>query len=560
MTDWTWDLVLVSDPEGGRTAGGGFDGLAGNAEKITEVLASLSRVPWEGEAADAFRDYLSGLAKSARGAQTIAERSSSESQDAAAGLDGLRPAAEDTAELLNNFIRRSENIRKDGTDFGEVVELSTMRMEAEAALARVRSQRNELMDRLGSAMSDGIDDLLGYRTPPPPDASGISDPTQRAMVEYLADEVAATQAALGHSERAEELIEQWGNADSDLERRLLLMRAADELSAEELDYLLDSLDPDSLREAIDAGIFGSPSDADQRELFNALARKLDLDSLNGLADLMPDDYWHPDPFKNVPGLGEDFKPDGWNLSWVPLPDAGQEVTAQSINPEDIQQRGLGDCHLQAALYSLASTEEGRQLLADNIDLNDNGTYTVTLYDRDGNPVPVVVTPDTPVARSADGWTSTYDGNQELWVQLYEKALAQTNAELSQQDPLDRAGQNENPGYPGINGGWPQENFSRITGNEPSNMDNSLGPFGVGEHALRQAEQSGAPITVTFNENYGGTADNPEVYGAHVYSVSDIDWSQHPPTVELRNPWGSSHATLTLDELRDSNGYVTVGSV
>jgi hypothetical protein len=62
----------------------------------------------------------------------------------------------------------------------------------------------------------------------------------------------------------------------------------------------------------------------------------------------------------------------------PLPGAGQPVTPASINPNDIQQRGLGDCHLQATLYSIASQPGGPDMLARNITLNPNGTYTVTL--------------------------------------------------------------------------------------------------------------------------------------------------------------------------------------
>lgn len=556
---WTWREVMLSEPDGGTAAARGFTELAGTADELTSVLTDLARVPWEGPAADAFRDYLAGLRRSAAGAQAVAEDSATAAGQGAAGLTGLLPAAEETAELLNAFIARSAEIRDDGVGLGDAVELVRMRAEATAALERVRGQRDDLMSALGTAAGAQTDALLDYRTPPPPDASVIDDPVQRSIVQGLADEVSATLNDHGSTERSRELIEQLNATDSDLMRRMLLIRAADELSAAELDHLIDNVDPDLLADALgsDWWLFG-PSPAAQRELFNSLAKKLDLDTLTGLADLVPDNYWHPDPFKHVPGIGEDFNPDGWNLSWVPLPEAGTDVTAETIDQDDIQQRGLGDCHLQAALYSIASTEQGRQHLADNIQLNDNGTYTVTLYDRDGNPVPVVVTPDTPVASTDDGWTSTYDANQALWVQLYEKAVAQSNEELAAQEPLDRAGQNEHPGYPGINGGWPQENLSRITGNEPVNMDNSLGLF---DHArLAAAEQSGAPITVTFHEDYTGSTEHSSVVGAHVYSVERIDWSQDPPMVELRNPWGHGHATMTLDELQQTNGYITVGSV
>jgi uncharacterized protein YukE len=566
MTDWTAEMVLISEPAGATGAATGFAGMAAIANQLASIVTDLGKVPWQGEAAAAFRAYLAGLHRSVQGAGDIAQACGKAADDAGAGLTALMPAAEDTANRLNALIDRAAAINADGVGFIEAIELARMRVEAQQSLARVRAQREEVLAALSAAMAGGIDELLGFRAPQPPDPAEIADPTQRDIVRGLVDEVDETMAEVGDTDRARAYLDQLNATDNEEIRRQLLRRAADELSAAELDHLLDNMDPDELSAALDAGpwIFDPSNTAAQRELYNAIAMKLDMDSLTGLAELVPDDYWHPDPYREVPGLGGDFQPEGWNLAWDPLPGAGEEVTPESINPEDVQQRGLGDCHLQATLYSLASTEEGRQLLADNITRNENGTYTVTLYDRDGNPVPVVVTPDTPVARTDDGWESTYDDNRANWVQLYEKAVAQSNGELSQQDPLDRAGQNQEQGYPGINGGWPQENFSRITGNEPPNFSNSdAGDLGT-RQVLQAAEQGNAPITVTFNEDVNGVQDydggDATAHGAHVYSVDSVDWSAEPPVVHLRNPWGFDHVVMTLDQLQGSNGYLTVGQV
>jgi hypothetical protein len=435
-----------------------------------------------------------------------------------------------------------------------------MRGQAMGALGRVRGQRDEALKLLTDLLKAQEETLLGVRPPRGPDASQITDPVQRAAVEALSGEVNETLDKTGDSERARDYADKFNNADSDLARRLLLLQAADDLTAAELDYLLDHLDTDDLHNAmaVDWMPFGGgPEDsAAQREFYNKLASKVDLDTLNGLADQLPEDYWHPDPYGDIPQLGDDLRPDGTNLSWQPLPDAGKPVTADTIDPNDVQQRGLGDCHLQATLYSLASTPEGRQQLADNIQLNPNGTYTVTLYRNDGTPVPVVVTPDTPVQRNGAGWQSSYDGNQANWVQLYEKALAQTNAELSQQPSIESGhGQNENRGYPGLNGGFPEEDMARVTGERPEKVDSP----NVTDDQLRQMERDGKPVTVTIlGEEPYKDPNGTNLVNNHVYSLERVDWSTNPPTAHLRNPWGSEHIAMPLNDLREHTTYMTVG--
>lgn len=556
MTEpWTWQIVMVSEPEGGTTAATGYAEMAATAEKIGTVVDSLRKVPWSGEAAEVFFGYLDGLRKSVNGAHDTAQDCQSATESAAAGLDALRPTAEETARQLNEFSATADRMADsdENVDFGEAMQLMVLRSQATGALERVRGQREELMDSLATPLHGSIDGLLAYRPPAPPDGSGISDPAQRAMVEKLGEEVAATQALLGDTERARDYATAIANADSDIERLALLQRAADELSAEELDNLIDNLDPDQLSAAIEGGYFGlGMSDEARRELYNQLAGKLDLDSLNGLGEMLPDDPWHPDPYKDLPGVSEDLKPDGWLLSWEPLPGAGQDVTPSSINPEDVQQSGLGDCYLQSNLFALASTEEGRQLLADNIALNDNGTYTVTLYDEDGNAVPVVVTPDTPVAGTPDGWHSEYDQNRALWTQLYEKAFAQVEGEIG-----GAAG--EGDGYPGINGGYTDQTLERLTGHDVDSMAPNLAG-GMMEPWLHEVEQSDRPISVSVNEDYQPNGDDgPTVHGGHAYTLESIDWNHEPPLVELRNPWGHDHATLTMEQFQQLNGNVHVGS-
>jgi hypothetical protein len=556
--NWTWDLVLISEPDGGREAGAGFEAVVDRAGRLADIIGDLRRVPWEGQAAEAFRGYLDDLRRVVVDGQGVAEQCLRATGDATAGLDALRPAAQETADKLNTF---QQAVKKMGDqDLFEMVRVQMMRAEATEALARVRDQRDDTLTTLAGVLKQQEESLLGLKAPRGPDASGISDPTERAAVEGLTREIDSTLAGSGDTDRANGLADAINGTDDDLKRRELLAKAADELTAEELDYLLDHLDTDALNSLFAAHHWwelGGTDLAAQRELYNKLAGKVDLDTLYGLADQVPGDYWHPSPYQGVPQLGDDLGPFGDNLSWQPLPDAGQPVTPASINPDDIQQRGLGDCHLQATLYSIASQPGGPEMLANNIHLNPNGTYTVTLHRKDGTAVPVVVTPDTPVQRNGTGWSSTYDGNQALWVQLYEKAMSQTNLELSQDAPVqDGHGQNHDRGYPGMNGGWPEEDYARITGEQPQVVDSG----GVSDDQLHQAEQSHRPVTVTvLDDPHYTDASGTTLHGGHVYALDHVDWSTHPPTAHLRNPWGFDHVTMPLDDLRAHTTYLTVGN-
>jgi Calpain family cysteine protease len=556
--NWTWELVLISDPAGGHAAATGYDAMVHRAGQLADIVGDLRRTPWEGPAAEAFRGYLDDLRRVVVDAQGVAEQCQHATDGAAASLDALRGPAQETADQLNKFQKAVKDMGE--LDFFESIQVQMLRQQATAALARVRDQRNDVLNQLANALKQQEEALLGLKAPRGPDPSTISDPVQRAAVEGLTKEINATFAAEGDTERAERLADEINGADSDLKKRELLSKAADELSAAELDYLMDHLDTDALKKVLDAHWwpFGDNDDtAAQRELFNKLAGKIDLDTLYGLADQVPNNYWHPNPYQGIPQLGDDLGPFGDNLSWQPLPGAGQPVTPASINPNDIQQRGLGDCHLQATLYSIASQPGGPEMLARNIQLNPNGTYTVTLHKKDGTPVPVVVTPDTPVQRNGTGWTSTYDGNQALWVQLYEKAMSQTNGELSQETPThDGHGQNHDRGYPGMNGGWPEEDYARITGQQPEVVDSGK----VTDEQLHQAEQFNRPITVTvLDDPHYKDSSGTDLHGGHVYALDHVDWSTHPPTAHLRNPWGFDHVTMPLDDLRSRTTYLTVGN-
>jgi hypothetical protein len=107
-------------------------------------------------------------------------------------------------------------------------------------------------------------------------------------------------------------------------------------------------------------------------------------------------------------------------------DAALPVT-DGVNWGDGSQGKIGDCGLIASLKAIEKTSPG--FVLDHLKANDNGTYTVTLYDH-GKPVPVVVDNRLPqddegiVNVAGDYREANIGGRSETWLSLYEKAAAQ----------------------------------------------------------------------------------------------------------------------------------------
>lgn len=95
----------------------------------------------------------------------------------------------------------------------------------------------------------------------------------------------------------------------------------------------------------------------------------------------------------------------------------------------------------------------------------------------------------------------------------------------------------------------------VTGERPEKVDSP----NVTDDQLRQMERDGQPVTVTIlGEEPYKDANGTNLVNNHVYSLERVDWSTNPPTAHLRNPWGSEHIAMPLNDLREHTTYMTVG--
>ena len=224
-----------------------------------------------------------------------------------------------------------------------------------------------------------------------------------------------------------------------------------------------------------------------------------------------------------------------------------DVDAVSFN--DIHQEQVGDCFLLGSLAAIARQDPQR--IRDMVVDNGNGTYTVTFKERHGGgvfgsppeyvDVPITVTADFPGGLGGEGHAASGDtgwGTVEIWPLVIEKAYGQY---LTCQDPygaLDRGGSSERM-------------LEMLTGRPATLGGGLITALGGGESfdTLLADFQAGKAITVCTYDFEGSLVAD------HCYAVSNVYRDANGNQwVELYNPWGHDHATLSFDEVSKRRIY------
>lgn len=227
-----------------------------------------------------------------------------------------------------------------------------------------------------------------------------------------------------------------------------------------------------------------------------------------------------------------WPPDGWpppqSLQTVPL--SSTILEDATFDPLDVRQGGIGDCYMLASLMALMQTDEGDQLLRDNITWDPAlQGYWVTLYD-DGTPVRYFVD-----RAQAGGAT---EGGAPGIVSIYEAALKEhmTFADLT-------------------NGGWPDDTFPIITGHDADEVTHTAGgrdPWDTdalrtrlddGEQLVASTGSVGddGAVQITVNRQDADGNLQPEtvdLHGPHSYAVAGVE---PDGSVWVINPWGAGNS-------------------
>lgn len=225
-------------------------------------------------------------------------------------------------------------------------------------------------------------------------------------------------------------------------------------------------------------------------------------------------------------------------SYIPV---NGSLFVNGVNEFDVRQGSLGDCYFLATLSALAA--KNKSAILQMFKYNGDFTWTISFnYRTKGvyNKEYVVVDNYLPINSSGysiyASFGAKYDNNtNELWVSLAEKGYAQWSETGHAELPND---QKENS-YTNIGrGGWSSQVLSQLTGVYVFNQF-SINTSNT-ENILKKAISEGRPIVIYRYMNTQKTV-------GHAYYLKS--YSTSTKKYELYNPWGYSHISLTIEELK-----------
>jgi hypothetical protein len=211
---------------------------------------------------------------------------------------------------------------------------------------------------------------------------------------------------------------------------------------------------------------------------------------------------------------------------------------------DPVQGALGDCYFIAALSSVAwarpyviaqrnrATGTGQAQFVDMIELYANGKWSK-----------VEVTENLPLTSPTNTYIYARSSESgEIWPAVYEKAYAKWRTNSS----------SDKPDYAPLAGGDPVLALQTLTGLAPTYQWTTANSA----HDIWQKIRSNCISMKTFNPMVAwtyGTSPSPNVnytnahiVANHAYSILGWQFSNNQEYVVLRNPWGTTEATLNVD--------------
>lgn len=214
--------------------------------------------------------------------------------------------------------------------------------------------------------------------------------------------------------------------------------------------------------------------------------------------------------------------------------------------DDVNQGGIGDCYFLSSLAAIVKHHP--EAISKLIRQNSDGTYSMDFYEKKhfwefwkGEYTKKTVTVDGKLPMNKDGkpvfaryGDTAANGDRETWVMLMEKAYAKFRGSFREVS----------------GGGYPESSMGQLTGKKSFKIP-------VGDVTLEMIagwDKKGYAVTACSRSS----PPKKGVVGGHAYFLKSVDAKKG--VLELGNPWGYNHATLTEAELRENYRYVAVNPV
>lgn len=221
-----------------------------------------------------------------------------------------------------------------------------------------------------------------------------------------------------------------------------------------------------------------------------------------------------------------------------------------LKRENIRQGSIGDCWLVSAIGGVGGTDP--QFIRDHVQRNPDGSYTVTMYDKQGgfwpwDPTTFKEAKVTVPAEYFKNGVKDSGGNPSV-ASIYEAAAA-----------MHRGGSAHD-----INGGYVSEGLELVTGRPATtHNDPPLSEIqkGLSEGRIYEAASNNDSKWWPFDG-----APDKQVVSNHAYMVDKVEMHDGELKVHVLNPWGSASAAnakaedLWMTEKEFHDNFADVASV
>lgn len=207
-----------------------------------------------------------------------------------------------------------------------------------------------------------------------------------------------------------------------------------------------------------------------------------------------------------------------------------------VKASDGEQGSFGDCWFIAAMLSAQGAD--KNFIPNHMAVNPNGTISVKMYDKDGDPHWTTVTKELPL--KSDGTPAGARGTY-LWPGYYEKAFAQLYSDDDGGAPDGKGGDSKYDRKETGTYGALEWDFSKNAA--PYISGHGADDIGHDFNDARDSFKDGKPVLISTP---GKAPDPPDDWGTsystrHVYFVKSVS----DDTITVGNPWGSSYDDITM---------------